>query len=320
LSHFHRSIEAGATAALLRSIFTDEKFFAHHVPLPASVAFADEGAANHTRLCSEYGERGIEIFTYGRCAFDPASKAPKRYPARQTLEAFRAAARSHRLGELDAIFVRQSPKAIDAGVFHNDVVAVGNQNVLFYHEHAFADSDETIKLIARRFAQRCKEKLRLIRVDEKTVPLKEAVSTYLFNSQLVSPGNARGGMTLVAPSECERSPSVRKYLSRLVGRKNSAITQVHYVDLRQSMQNGGGPACLRLRVVLTEGQILRAHPGVLLSEALHQRLVQWVGKHYREQLDPKELADPKLLAESRAALDELTRILHLGSLYDFQRA
>jgi succinylarginine dihydrolase len=157
-------------------------------------------------------------------------------------------------------------------------------------------------------------------VDERTVPLKEAVSTYLFNSQLVSPGNARGGMILVAPSECERSATVRKYLARLVGRKTSPIMQVQYVNLRQSMQNGGGPACLRLRVVLTEGQILRAHPGVFLSDALHQRLIQWVEKNYREQLDPRDLADPKLLTESRTALDELTRILHLGSLYDFQRA
>ena len=33
-----------------------------------------------------------------------------------------------------------------------------------------------------------------------------------------------------------------------------------------------------------------------------------------------DLADPKLLEESRAALDELTKLLQIGSVYEFQRS
>jgi succinylarginine dihydrolase len=85
------------------------------------------------------------------------------------------------------------------------------------------------------------------------------------------------------------------------------------------MQNGGGPACLRLRVVLTDEALRAAHQPVFLTDALVQQLARWIERHYRETLGADELADPQLLAESRAALDELTTILKLGSLYAFQQ-
>ena len=58
---------------------------------------------------------------------------------------------------------------------------------------------------------------------------------------------------------------------------------------------------------------------VVLDECLYNELKAWIEKHYRERLSPTDLDDPALLRESRAALDELTTILGLGSLYDFQR-
>jgi succinylarginine dihydrolase len=95
---------------------------------------------------------------------------------------------------------------------------------------------------------------------------------------------------------------------------------VHYVDVRQSMQNGGGPACLRLRVVLTDDEITKSNHGVFWSEALHAKLIDWVNRRYRDELKSDDLADPKLLIESRDALDELSGILHLESIYEFQGA
>jgi succinylarginine dihydrolase len=85
------------------------------------------------------------------------------------------------------------------------------------------------------------------------------------------------------------------------------------------MRNGGGPACLRLRVVLNEQERQAVNPAVLMSDALFGRLNTWVDKHYRDQLSEADLADPQLMIESRTALDELTQILQLGSVYSFQR-
>ncbi|WP_417895004.1 N-succinylarginine dihydrolase, partial [Bacillus inaquosorum] len=94
-----------------------------------------------TRLCRAYGEAGVELFVYGRSAFDVSQPAPKRYPARQTLEASQAIARLHGLGDESAVFIQQNPDVIDQGVFHNDVIAVGNQNVLFFHQQAFLHTE-----------------------------------------------------------------------------------------------------------------------------------------------------------------------------------
>jgi len=315
VSFLHRSIEAEQTSAVLRKIFADENFFVHHDPLPAAVQFSDEGAANHTRLGVSYDRPSLHVFTYGRSAFDTRSsnKSPRKFPARQTLEASQSIARAHGLHPDRVLFLPQNPKAIDAGVFHNDVVAVGNCDVLFCHEFAYPPG--ATNEIAKRFKKLTGQRLKIIEVKNKSVPLNDAVTSYLFNSQLVTLKNR--GMALIAPAECRQVPSVKKYLTRLLSRPGP-ILEVHYVQVRESMQNGGGPACLRLRVVLTEGQILRAHPGVFLTDALYERLTQWVERHYRDDLNPADLADPQLLRESREALEELTRILKLGSIYDFQ--
>jgi succinylarginine dihydrolase len=314
-ANFHRSIESPQTALVLKRIFSDDKFFVHHDPLPATPLFSDEGAANHMRLASSHGEPGLEIFVHGRRAAGARSTGPRKFPARQSSDASSAIARLHQLHADRILLIPQNPRAIDAGAFHNDVVAVANLNVLFHHELAFEPG--ATRTIAATFSQLTGMPLKRIEVKDKTIPLREAIKTYLFNSQLVS--LPKGGMAMIAPSECHENPRVKRYLDRLLA-KADPITAIHYVDVRQSMHNGGGPACLRLRIVLTEGQLMRMHPGVLLTDALFERLVQWIRKHYRQTLAPRDLADPKLLDETRAALDELTRILQLGSIYDFQRS
>ncbi|MGD0769529.1 MAG: N-succinylarginine dihydrolase [Tepidisphaeraceae bacterium] len=312
VTQFHRSLEPATTAAVLKAIFADETAFAHHDPLAASPHFADEGAANHTRLCPAHGKRGLEIFAFGRRAFDGNPSAPERFPARQTLEASESIARLHGLDPGHVLFLQQNPRAIDAGAFHNDVVAVGNLNVLMYHASAFAGFEPGI-IRSRLEKDECP--LIFIEVPESQVPLGDAVSSYLFNSQLVSLPDET--MALIAPTESRDNPRTRKFLDDLLA-GNTPIRQVHFVDVRQSMNNGGGPACLRLRVVLTERERSLVNPGVLFGDALYESLKQWINRHYRDRLTPGDLADPQLLDESRRALDELTRVLKLGSIYPFQ--
>lgn len=317
VSLFHRSLETATTGAALRAIFHDDTRFAHHDALPATAHLSDEGAANHTRLCARHGEPGIELFTFGRIASGAAAPLPRRYPARQSREASQAVARLHGLDPGRTVFVQQNAAAIDAGAFHNDVVAVGNEGVLLCHELAFADRPRALADVRRAFEGACGRELEIVEVPDDVVPLDDAVSSYLFNSQLVTLPN--GAMALIAPAECREHPRVRPFLEHLIARAG-AIRVMHYVDVRQSMQNGGGPACLRLRVVLTEDQLPAIRQGVLLDVALHARLKLWIERRYRDGLSADDLADPQLLDESRSALDELTVILGLGSLYDFQRA
>ncbi|CAN5480563.1 N-succinylarginine dihydrolase [soil metagenome] len=303
ISQFHRSIEPATTARILKSIFPESAgCFVHHPPLPAANHLSDEGAANHTRLCSDYGERGLEIFVYGRRAFDASDAGPRKFPARQTYEACAAIARNHQLDPDRVIFLRQNPDAIDAGAFHNDVVAVGNRTLMLFQEDAYG----TAKPAAP-------DGMKFVSV---ALPLDDTVRSYLFNSQLVTPPN--GAASLIAPSESEANPRVREAIEQLIA--IGEIASVHYVDVRQSMQNGGGPACLRLRIVLTEAEISRGNAGVFWSEALHLKLTDWINRRYRDELRSEDLSDPKLLQESRDALDELTKILSLGTIYEFQGA
>ncbi|QSX38559.1 N-succinylarginine dihydrolase [Shewanella sedimentimangrovi] len=308
----HRSIEPSTTGNILKAIFADSRHFHHHEHLPEHPSFGDEGAANHTRLCSDYGRAGVEVFVYGRAVTRPDMPAPKKYPARQTLEASQAVARLHQLEDDNTVFMQQNPDVIDQGVFHNDVIAVGNQNVLFYHQQAFLHTQEKLAEIQRKMDT----DMHFIEVPTAKVGVQDAVKSYLFNTQIITLPN--GEMAIIAPTDCEENAAVHAYLTELVT-FNTPIKKVHYFDVKQSMQNGGGPACLRLRVAMNEAELAAVNPNVMMNDALFNRLNQWVDKHYRDRLTIADLADPQLLVESRTALDELTQIMKLGSAYRFQR-
>jgi succinylarginine dihydrolase len=308
----HRAGEHAQSTRTLRALFGDERHFVVHEALPSTPAFGDEGAANHTRLCARHGGKGVEFFTYGRVEFDPSAPAPKKYPARQTLEASQAIARLHGLDAAATVFAAQNPDVIDQGVFHNDVIAVGNGNVLFYHEQAFADEAAVLNKL-RHAMEGVGAGLDAVRVGSGDVSVADAVASYLFNSQLLTKEN--GKMALVIPHECRENQAVARYLERLVA-GDAPVDELIEFDLRQSMRNGGGPACLRLRVVLTGPEAAAMHQGVIMTEALYATLVAWVEKHYRDRIEPKDLADPQLAIECAAALEDLTRILGLPGLYD----
>ncbi|MDC9593210.1 N-succinylarginine dihydrolase [Xenorhabdus sp. IM139775] len=310
----HRSLESTTTSRALKATFPDQAYFVHHDPLPQHADWGDEGAANHNRFCGEYDEAGVQLFVYGRKALQQGV-TPARYPARQTLEASQAVARLHQLEDDRTIFAQQNPLAIDSGVFHNDVIAVSNRNVLFYHQQAFLDPQSVLTGLREKLA-RLGHSLVAIEVPTEQVTLQDTVGSYLFNSQLLSQPD--GNMMLILPEECRQNHNVSAYLQTLIAQGNSPITQLHFFDLRESMRNGGGPACLRLRVALNKQELAAVNPATLMTPELYQRLTLWIERHYRDSLYAADLADPQLLGEVYCALDELTQILRLGSIYEFQ--
>ncbi|MDV3256665.1 MAG: N-succinylarginine dihydrolase [Sphingomonas sp.] len=288
----HRSHEWEFTLAQLRLAFASEAFEVHG---PVPTAFGDEGAANHMRLATGHGEPGIEIFVYG------VSGGP--FPARQHVEASRAVARLHRLDPARTIFAAQNEEAIAAGAFHNDVVAVANGPVLFAHEKAFADQAALAQQISDLIPD-----FELVEVPEAEVPLGDAVKSYLFNAQLVTPPD--GEMTLVAPTECRDTPSVASWIERHLA-SNGAIRRVNYVDVRQSMANGGGPACLRLRVACDPADV---DPRFIVDEGKLDRLAEVISSHWPEEISADEIQAATLVTAVERARLALLEMLGLSEL------
>lgn len=317
-SMLHRSIEHEHTSKMLRTIFASDQFFAHHDALPGTQFFGDEGAANHTRFCNSKGTQGLSCFVYGQSYMQGGIK-PAKYPARQTLEASEAIARQHGLTAHNTLFLQQNPDVIDQGVFHNDVIAVGSRNIMFCHEQAFLNQKAVLTALQQEREKTTGEAFHIIEVPTAAVSVQDAVSTYLFNTQLVFPQGKKA--TIIAPQECHDNPAVKDYLESLTV-NSEAIEDVKFFDLRQSMNNGGGPACLRFRAALSNAEIesIGISTNTLMTEKLYEQLTAWVSKHYRDELTPDDLLDPALYQESMTALDELTSILKVGShFYDFQK-
>ncbi len=304
----HRSIEAAQTAHCLRTVFPDEQYFCIHDAASTDSSFADEGAANHSRFCADYNEAGVAMFVYGI-----GGDGNERFPARQSLDASRAVAQQH--GILNkSVFVQQNPVAIDAGAFHNDVVAVANGPVLFQHEKAFVDEQ------IQDAAEQLNNALSLVRlvVPDSEIGLDDAIASYLFNSQLLAePDGSMQQMRLIAPAECYEMPSVKQYIQRLTEDESQPIRAVDYVDVRQSMSNGGGPACLRLRVVLNEAELGAVDGRFLLDAGKIDQLADWVNRNYRDTIEPADLADPQLMTESLSTLEALEEVLDLRGYYRF---
>lgn len=294
LTMAHRSHEWPGTLAQLRLAFADEAHFAVHPPVPPP--YGDEGAANFMRLCPSHSEAGVEIFVYGK------SGGP--FPARQHVESSKAIARAHRLDPAKVLFVQQSEVAIAAGAFHNDVVAVANERVLFTHEQAFENPEQCYTDIKRLMPE-----AEILVVPADRVSLADAVQSYLFNAQLVTlPDGA--GMALILPSEAQTNDRVWSWLSEMVA-GNGPIRRLVPVDVRQSMANGGGPACLRLRVVCDPATV---DPRFIADEAKLDAIAAVIARHWPESIAPDQLGDAGLIAEVQAARLALLDICGLSEL------
>jgi succinylarginine dihydrolase len=289
----HRSHEWQGTLKQLKLAFANPAF-AVHAPVPAP--FGDEGAANHMRLCDGHGSAGVEIFVYG--------VGGGRFPARQHLDASKAIARHHCLDPKRTLFIRQSDTAIQGGAFHNDVVAVANERVLFTHETAFHDREAAHAEIRAAFPS-----VEIVEVPADAVSLPDAIKSYLFNAQLVSLPDG-GGMGLVLPTEAQATPAVWNWLEAHVA-GNGPIRRLLPVDVRQSMANGGGPACLRLRVVADPATV---DPRFMADADTLDRISEVVAKHWPEAIAAADLASAGLTVDVRRARAALLDALGLGEL------
>ncbi|HEX8379665.1 MAG TPA: N-succinylarginine dihydrolase [Allosphingosinicella sp.] len=289
----HRSHEWPETLAQLRLAFADNAHFAVHPPVPGT--FGDEGAANHMRLCAAHEAPGVEVFVYGIRG--------GAFPVRQHDEASRAVARLHGLDPDRALFVAQSEEAIAAGAFHNDVVAVANGHVLFAHEQAFEDRPSFYAELRRLLPE-----VEIVEVPAGAVSLEDAIRSYLFNAQLVTLPS--GAMALILPEEARETPSVWAWLQSMIA-GNGPIRELFVVDVRQSMANGGGPACLRLRVVADPAAV---DPRFMADEPKLDRLEAVIDAEWPERIEPEDLLDPALWARMESARAALLAVLGLEEL------
>jgi len=279
ISTFHRSLETQETAQTLQNILPNTNHFIHHSAL--SHTLPDEGAANHIRLSQSHSDPGIHLFVYGK---SENTLTTEKYPRRHSLQASEAIAHRHHLSKDAVIFAQQSALAIDSGVFHNDVICTGNENLLLCHEFAFENQQKTIEAL-RNLG---KNWLHIIEFSNQDLPIEEAVRTYFFNSQLITlPNNS---LLLLLPSECKESPSIQNSLLMLK-KKSSRPIQIQYVTVNESMKNGGGPACLRLRLLFNNKEEKSINPSYIFSDSLFDKLTSFIHSTYPDILSLSDLKE-----------------------------
>ena len=307
-SMFHRSIETEFTYQQCKIIFPKE-YFEIHNPAVSISGYGDEGAANHLRISKSDNEKGFEIFVYGESGF----KIDKTLVKRQALEVSRSIAINHKLDMENTFFLQQKHQAIEEGSFHNDIVSLSNKNVFIAHEDAFQNRDDLKKML--NILESKIDNFQYIEISNSEIPLKDIISSYLLNSQLIT--NVDNEMQLILPDEVKEYDNCLSWLDKL--KQISDVKLFDYVDIRQSMMNGGGPACLRLKVILNDEELESLNQNFLMNNERLESIKLLIEKEYRDVLYPDDLKDPSLLDESRRVLDELTKIFGTGSIYEFQK-
>lgn len=303
LSSLHRLLEARETASVLRQVFADSTRFSVHDPLPVTTRLADEGAANHMRLCDDTASQPLHLFTYG--AAPPDSPFPVRHMPRQQRAASEAIAQKHQIDPARCLYAQQHPDAIDAGVFHHDVIGMSHHHLLIVHARAWCDQPAVLENLRRHAPW-----LHIREISEQELPLSDAVATYFFNAQLVSlPDDS---IAMLLPHECADQPRAAALCERLQA-ELPGLSPLHFVNLHESMRNGGGPACLRLRVPLDEEALQAVHPGVRFSTKLDHRLSRFIESRYRDRVSPDDLLDAGFAEEALTCRHELLGLLGLNA-------
>lgn len=302
----HRSIESTHTLKDIASLFRSG--FDVRPALPGGAPMRDEGAANHMRLSGSDGKSGLNVFVYGDGPPEPQCHWP-----RQTKAAGQAIARSHGLQESDVFHFKQHPKAIDAGAFHNDVVAMSHQDLLIHHELAFApESYQEIERLERRFENVIQKPLRILTITSNELKLDDAIKTYFFNSQIVTAsqsGNTK--WTILCPVQVQQNPVTHELVNRLCAEQ--IFHAVHFVDLGQSMDGGGGPACLRLRVPLSEQEFGHLATSALWTESRDSDLRAIIKERYPSELKIADLADIEICQKALETQEVIAQCLRQDS-------
>ena len=304
---FHRSIEHQFTKVQLELIFGGAAKI--HNPIKNISGYGDEGAANHLRVSAQHLKPGFQIFVYGSSAFE----AQQGLIARQAEEISQAVSTQHQLDPDRVLFLKQNEQAINSGSFHNDIVSLANEEVFIFHQEAFADRVEL-----ERVLHHLKDHVRgfhPIEILSENISLDDLVSSYLLNSQLITVENNE--MLMLLPEEAQNHSNCMQWLDEI--KSSSPIKRIEFVDIRQSMMNGGGPACLRFKIVVNDDEFNQVNEKFLLNPKKLMNLRSLITKHYRDKLNPEDLFDIELMEESYRFLDELTQLLDLGSIYHFQK-
>ena len=312
---FHRSLESDFTYTQCKLIFSDTCFVVHKPALSIS-GYGDEGAANHLRISKTHEDKGFEIFVFGESAFKEEAFAEYQktsFIKRQALEVSKSVALSHKLDRNNVFYLQQHPRAIDKGSFHNDIVSLSNENIFIAHEKAFLNRDVLNHVLKHLELE--VENFNYIEIPDKEIPLDDIISSYLLNSQLFT--NGEGEMQLILPAEVQNYENCMQWLDKL--KQTSDVKLFDFVNIKQSMMNGGGPACLRLKVILNEDEINKVNKNFILNNKRLELIEDLIEREYRDELYPDDLKDPSLLDESRRVLDELTQIFGTGSIYEFQK-
>lgn len=308
ICNLHRSLESTANYALLSYVFSNKDHFQVNESLPALSTYSDEGAANHMRIAYGKQQKALHIFVYGR---DSERKSPtKNFPARQTKQASEAVIRLNQLNNRNALLLQQNPQAIDMGVFHNDVIALSHDGLLLCHELAFMNQKDVMDEIKER-SEGC---IKIIEIQEAELSLSNAISSYLFNSQIVTCSD--GVLKMLLPLECREQEKVHSLIENTIKPKAN-IAETQYMDLRQSMRNGGGPACLRLRINMTLEERENLNGKLIVNEDQMKELRRIIEQYYPEQLTLKQLSswqECQTLLDAVCAIYEILEIPQ--SLFD----
>ena len=304
---FHRSIEHEFTQAQLELMFGGVAIV--HDPIENISGYGDEGAANHLRVSEQHLKSGFQIFVYGSSAFE----VHQGMITRQAEEISKAVSIMHQLDPDRVLFLKQNEQAINAGSFHNDIVSLANEEVFIFHQEAFADRVE-LERILHHLKDHVKG-FHPIEILSEDISLDDLVSSYLLNSQLITVKNNE--MMMLLPEEVQNHSNCMRWLEEI--KSSSPIKHIEFVDIRQSMMNGGGPACLRFKITVNNDEFNQINEKFLLTPKKLMDLRALVTKHYRDKLNPSDLQDNNLVQESYRFLDELTQLLDLGNVYDFQK-
>ena len=305
-SMMHRSIEPKFTYKMLKRILNKKvNINKSLLNLPN---IGDEGAANHIRIAERHNVPGYQIFVYSSENISHAKTIE-----RQSLIGSKLIARKNCVEDQRVFYLQQSNRAIRYGSFHNDIVSTANENIFIYHEEAFESTQELKVILAK--LKKLVPNFKPIKILNSEIDLQTIVSSYLLNSQLISLPS--GGMMFLLPSEVKQYPNCMQWLEKISAEEE--IKKIKFIDVKQSMRNGGGPACLRLRMIFNENEISSVNKNFLLDDNKIDLLTNLIENKYRDRLQPDDLLDPNLADESLEILDALTKIFKTGSIYNFQK-